>query len=192
MLRLLERWSRRALIDYARPQPGKVAAQHADGSCEVQLDSSDYPILRNVPIYAGLPDSGVQVKVGARVLVEWAGGLPTSPLITAWGASQASQIVVGLSSTYGYQRAIRGEDYRTAETQMNSGVAAALERAATALGNAASDPFLGANAPAAALGLAQAALALANIPTGAAKMISDFETNAAAQGNLLTEIVRVG
>lgn len=109
--RLMQRAARRGGQDYSRPQPGKVARQLPNGVCEVQLDSDAYPPLRNVPIDLGLPDSSVKVEVGARVLVEWQGGLPTAPVITAWGQSRATTITVGVSAVPAPQPTIRASTF---------------------------------------------------------------------------------
>lgn len=95
LYRLIDRWMRRRGYDYARPQPGKAVTQDADGTLQVQLDHPDYPPLRSVPIRPGLADTDIKIGGGARVLVEWAGGDPGAPYVTAWGDSTATEIKIG-------------------------------------------------------------------------------------------------
>lgn len=92
LLALFARWLRRFGWDFARPQPGVVSMQNPDGTLQVQLDGGQYPPLRSVAIDTGLPQTTVKVASGSRVLVEWRTGNPTQPVVTAWGASTATEI----------------------------------------------------------------------------------------------------
>lgn len=95
LCRMVDRWMRRRGYDYARPQAGKAVSQDADGTLQIQLDATDHPTLTGVPIRPGLPHTAIKILPGARVLVEWEGGVPGAPVVTAWGDSSAQEIQIG-------------------------------------------------------------------------------------------------
>lgn len=95
LYRLVDRWMRRRGYDYARPQAGKAVSQDADGTLQVQPDDDSYPPMTGVPYRAGLPGTAIKIAPGARVLVEWEGGDPGAPVVTAWGDSTAQEISIG-------------------------------------------------------------------------------------------------
>lgn len=92
--RLFSRFLSKRHYDYSKPQPGLATGQDEDGSLQVEFDNKDYPSLTGVPIYPGLADTSIKIQPGARVLVEWEGGLPTSPVVTAWGKSKVISIAI--------------------------------------------------------------------------------------------------
>lgn len=74
--------------DYAAAASCTVVAENADGTLELEPESSRLPPLSSVPIRWGAPGvSAVRVRPGARVLVEFEGGSAASPVVTAWDSA---------------------------------------------------------------------------------------------------------
>lgn len=65
--------------DFMAARSGKVVAQNNDGTLELKLDDADMPGMSKIPIAYGVPGIKAKVKKGAKVLVQWADGLPSKP-----------------------------------------------------------------------------------------------------------------
>lgn len=84
-----------ARVDYLAPHRAKVVAQNADLTLEVKPDSDALPALSAVPIRAGLPGVKVKVASGSRCYVEFAGGDPSQPVVTAFEVDGMTELQIG-------------------------------------------------------------------------------------------------
>jgi hypothetical protein len=73
-----------ARLDYCKRFSGKVVAQNADETLELQLDDEDMPGLTRVPIRYGVPGIRAEVAKGAAVDVSFEGGDPSAPMVTGF------------------------------------------------------------------------------------------------------------
>jgi len=71
-------------LDFLRPYPARVVLQEDDGTLHVQPDSDAIPGLTGVPIRYGIPGARAKVPPGARCILEFEEGNPTSPVVTAF------------------------------------------------------------------------------------------------------------
>lgn len=85
---------RETQTDYFALYPARVAAQNADGTLEVKLDSPAMPGMSKLPIRHGLPGvTSIEVQTGARVLVGFEGAQPSKPFACLWeGADNMTRI----------------------------------------------------------------------------------------------------
>jgi hypothetical protein len=82
-------------VDYRTVWPGRVTKQHTDHTLEVVCDDpriSGSGIDR-VPIAPGLPGILVEVPLGARCFVEFAGGDPARPRVCGWDHETALTLI---------------------------------------------------------------------------------------------------
>jgi hypothetical protein len=82
-------------IDALALYPCRVLAQNADGSLELQPDSDRLPGYSNVPLRLGLPGCSATVAAGARVLLGFENGEPSSPVAMLWGPASATALQLG-------------------------------------------------------------------------------------------------
>jgi len=85
-------------IDTLAAYPARVVSQAADGSLEVRPDSPRLPPMTGVPIRYGVPGVSAKVATGARVLIEFAGGDPQTPIATVWESAAVTELTVSATS----------------------------------------------------------------------------------------------
>ncbi len=81
-------------LDYRAAHPAKVVTQHLDGTLDVVPDNADIAPMTKVPIRYGVPGVTAKIAVGARVLVEFAGGNPERPIATVWESASVTELTV--------------------------------------------------------------------------------------------------
>jgi hypothetical protein len=152
-----------ARLDYLAAYPARAVAQNADGTLELVPDDKRLPTFKNVGIRYGVPGVSATIAAGARVLLEFAGGDPRSPIATVWESASVTQLVVTssaikLGGSGATEKMVLGTSYsthmtaaQTAATALSAAITplmlppavgaakAALQQLITALGNLAAD-----------------------------------------------------
>jgi hypothetical protein len=93
--------------------PAQVLSQASDGTLDLQLDSAALPYLTGVPLRGASPGRKVSVRAGARCLVAFEGGLPSTPVVVLWTgadgqtasvAEDCDEFRIGTNATRGIAR----------------------------------------------------------------------------------------
>lgn len=177
LFRLFGMWLRRINLEYFRAVPGRIASQ-AQNTVGFQPDMSTFSPLKRAAIRLGLPDTTVELNPSSRGLAQWEAAAPAGPVVTAYEpspGSTATRITVGASAAPPPEKTIRGETYRTQESNLNT----AIQTAYTGLPVAATDPAT--------------TLALANaIRAMLIALAADYATFEALDSQYLTTIFEAG
>src|SRR5690606_7995104 len=83
-------------IDYSRAYPCRVSAQNADLTLQLVPDD---PVMKGsgldrVPIRYPAPGMELKVSSGARCMLEFEGGDPARPVVTAWDSGAITELKV--------------------------------------------------------------------------------------------------
>lgn len=90
----------RALIDqrvqreYLAPQQYRVIEQAADGRLILQAISKSVPEAALISIWPGVPGVTAKLLLGSEVLLEFAGGDPTSPVVRGFGPTVPLEVAI--------------------------------------------------------------------------------------------------
>jgi hypothetical protein len=82
-------------LDFLASYPARVVTQNSDGTLELVPDDARLASLSNVPIRYGVPGVTAKVPAGSRVLLGFAGGVPSLPIATVWESGEPTEIVIG-------------------------------------------------------------------------------------------------
>jgi hypothetical protein len=97
MLDSLVKIIRWVLLDtpYLGAYPATVAAQWPDGTLDLTVDDPRLRArgLQRVTVRYGLPETSAAVEIGTACLLEFDGGDPTAPRVTAWGYRENSAVL---------------------------------------------------------------------------------------------------
>lgn len=177
LFRLFGMWLRRVNLEYFRAVPGRIASQ-SQNTVGFQPDVSTFSPLRRAGIRLGLPDTTVELNASSRGLAQWEAAAPAGPVVTAYEpspASKATRITLGASAAPPAEKLIRGETYRTQESNLYT----AIQSAYTGLPPAATDPA--------------STLALVNaIRAMLIALAADYATFEVLDSQYLTTIVEAG
>lgn len=81
-------------MDHLALYPCRVVQQRADGTLDLEPESSTVPSCQGVPIRHGLPGVTVEVAAGERVLLGYEGGDPSRPFAALWTAGSVTKITI--------------------------------------------------------------------------------------------------
>jgi hypothetical protein len=88
------RWIMRD-VPFLGAYPARVAAQWPDGTFDLTVDDPRLRArgLQRVTARYGLPETGASIEIGTPCLLEFDGGDPTAPRVTAWGYQENSAVL---------------------------------------------------------------------------------------------------
>lgn len=86
-------------MDHLALYPCRVVQQRADGTLDLEPESSTVPSCQGVPIRHGLPGVTVEVAAGERVLLGYEGGDPSRPYAALWTAGSVTKITINGGTT---------------------------------------------------------------------------------------------